>query len=81
MDKIFNFLLPALIAGFCSIITFLIGQSIAAACFAGVCCGISVAIAFEFGKNDGFEAKYILTELAGGIVGGAFGALMFLAKG
>lgn len=81
MDRFFNFLLPALVAGACSIVTFLIGQSIGAACFAGVWCGIAVALAFEFGKNDGYKAKYIFTELAGGIIGGAFGALMFLAKG
>lgn len=81
MNLFFNFFLPAVVAAFCSILTFLIGESVAAACVAGVITGASTAIAFEFGKNDGFKAKYIFTELAGGVIGGLIGGLIFLGKG
>lgn len=81
MNLFFNFFIPALVAAACAILTFLIGGSVGAACLAGVWTGISTALAFEFGKNDGYKAKYIFTELAGGVIGGALGALMFLAKG
>lgn len=81
MKLFFNFFLPALVAWFCATVTFLIGRSVGAATFAGVCCGAALALAYEFGKNEGFKLKYVLTELIGGVLGGALGGLMFLANG
>ena len=80
MNYFFNFTVPAFVAMACAILTFLIGRHVGAAVMAGVYCGISLSLAFEFGKG-GFDWRYVVTELVGGIVGGAFGGLMFLAKG
>lgn len=83
MDYLFKFLVPALIAMVCGILTFLIGQSVGAAIVAGIYTGVATVGSYEWGLEEwtSDRLKYIIVELIGAIAGGAFGGIMFLAKG
>lgn len=82
-NYLFSFLIPALVGMCCGILTFLIGQSVGAAIVAGIYSGLATVGSYEWGKEEWTKANlpYVLVELAGALIGGAFGGIMFLAKG
>lgn len=84
MDRMFKFGVPAIVAFFCAVLTFLVGNevecgSVAAAVVSGLYCGLAASLGFEMGKNE--WNKESLFTVAGGVVGGVLGGLMFMCLG